>query len=122
MPTFHERRQPIRKVLSLRLAVIDTQAKRPIGEMLNVSADGALLRTDTELSCFRPYYLQSLLLCSDGCMSKLNFEIEPKWEKYEGASNFFYYGIQFNHPENELIHPSTLIMNELSLEHINHYH
>lgn len=122
MPTFHERRLPIRKDLSLRLAVIDTQIKRPIGEMLNISEEGALLRTDTELSCYRPYYLQSLLLCSDGCMSKLNFEIEPKWEKYECSGNFFFYGIQFMHPDDELIHPSNLIMDELSLEDIAHYH
>ena len=122
MPTFHERRQPVRKDLCLRLAVIDKDAQRPIGQLLNVSSEGALLKAGSELTCHRPYNLQTLLLCSDGCMSKLELPAEPMWGKHEVESGYFYYGIQFYHPNDDLVWAPELIMNELSLEDPRHYH
>lgn len=118
----NDRRLPVRKDLSLDLVVSDADDHLPLGQLLNVSESGALLRTETRLNCFQTYDLEAMLLHNDGCMSKLQLAMRPIWGKHDKETNYYYYGIQFCHEDNEKLHASDLIMNELSFEGPSHYH
>lgn len=122
MSTQNDRRFPVRKDLSLDLVVSDADDHLPLGQLLNVSEDGALLRTETELNCLETYDLEALLLHSNGCMSKLSLAMKPIWGKHDKETNYYYYGIQFCHANEEELQASSLIMNELSFEAPSHYH
>lgn len=93
---YSEKRDTERKYLAFYLRVFDGASPQVLGHVVNLSAQGIMLLSDTEIPLDKDYTLRMRFPTSTADKGELLFKATSRWSKKDENPDFFLTGFQIH--------------------------